>query len=182
MLNTTVKITGTADLDAALKKLEEVTAAGYLAQAAIAGALPIQNAAKTKAPRKTRTLSRSIHTELVSSSRSKASVEIGTNLEYAAIQEFGGTIVAKKGKFLAIPLDKGAEGYGPRDFPGKLHFVGNNSGGVLMDAQGKAHYALKHSVVIPAHPYLRPALAENEDAAAEAAGRVLKKLIEGVRG
>ena len=179
-LSATIKIEGTAELDRALSKLEDLAASQYLAQAGMAGALVIQNAAKVKAPRKTRTLSRSIHSEVTSSSRDSATVEIGTDLEYAAIQEFGGTITAKKGKFLAIPLDYSGENYGPRSYPGKLHFVGDDSGGVLMDAAGVAHFALTPSVTLPAQPYMRPALAENEYAAGSAAGRVLKRLIESV--
>lgn len=95
-----------------MKKLEDNTRGELLLTAVIAGALPISNAAKKKAPYITGTLRRSIH---VGGSTQKsapdftpndvggnysdvggqkvtgttASVLIGTNLVYAAAKEFG---------------------------------------------------------------------------------------------
>ena len=175
-------ITGGPELIAKFKEMEDRVAVEALVDAATAGALIIQNAAKKNAPRKTRNLSRSIHTEVAFASRDQAEVTVGTDVEYAAIQEFGGTITAKNGKYLAIPVNETAQMYKPMDFPGKLHFQGDNSGGVLMNAEGEVFYALKPSVTIPAHPYLRPALDENIDRAVESAGRALKKIINKIAG
>lgn len=54
-----------------------------------AGGIVVQSEAKIRAPKKTGTLSRSI--QMVNSGA--GSVDVGTNLIYAAIQEFGGTIM-----------------------------------------------------------------------------------------
>lgn len=43
-------------------------------------------------------------------------VQIGSNLVYAAIHQFGGTIKPKNGQFLAIPLKGVARGAKPADF------------------------------------------------------------------
>jgi HK97 gp10 family phage protein len=89
---TTATITGMSELMSKFKALDEAVQAQALERAAIAGALPIQNYAQQKSPKKTRTLERSIHTEVVESSNTEVTVEIGTDVVYAAIQEFGGTI------------------------------------------------------------------------------------------
>lgn len=65
-----------------------------------AGALLVQNAAKEKCPARTRTLSRSIHIEVASSEGDNVEVDIGTDVVYAAIQEFGGVITPKRAKML----------------------------------------------------------------------------------
>jgi HK97 gp10 family phage protein len=174
-----VTIQGKDELITKLKQLGEVASQRNLELAVTAGALPIQNAAKDNAPMKTRTLSRSIHTEVTESDESHATATVGTDLVYAAIQEFGGTIVPKNAKFLAIPVTDTAASYKPRMFPGKLHVQGyGGMVAMLVDEQGITQYALKSSVTIPAHPYLRPALSEHTQDAADAAGAVLKQLID----
>ncbi len=164
------------ELLAKLKQLDDVVAAEALARAATAGALPIQNAAKDKAPKKTRTLARSIHTEVMESSRDSARVEVGTDAEYAAIQEFGGRIAPKGHPYLAIPLTDQAAGYAPREFPGELHVQGN----ALVDQAGVAQYVLAPSVTLPAHPYLRPAFDENQDRAEHDTGLALQQILQRV--
>lgn len=91
-LKTSTTILGTANLKAALAKLSDRMAEDALRKAGMAGALLIENAAKQKAPKKTRTLSRSIHSEVIEASRDAVTVQIGTDVEYAAIQEFGGAV------------------------------------------------------------------------------------------
>jgi HK97 gp10 family phage protein len=97
----TVKITGGEELARKLAALSDAVAGDKLASAAMAGALPIQNRAKELAPYKTGTLRRSIHSEIEQSTRNRAEVAIGTDVEYAAIQEFGGTIRPKRAKTLS---------------------------------------------------------------------------------
>ena len=63
--------------------------------AATAGALLVENAAKDKAPYKTGTLKRSITHETIEKSEKACHVSVGTNLEYARLQEYGGTIEGK---------------------------------------------------------------------------------------
>jgi len=66
-----------------------------------AGALIIQNEAKKKAPYKTGTLRRSIHTEMISNTQAR----VGTDVEYAIHQEFG-TSKMKAHPYLRPALDE----------------------------------------------------------------------------
>ena len=91
--------------------------------------------------------------------------EVGTNVVYAAIHEFGGTIRPKTSQYLAIPA-KGVKG-SPRDFAdtfvresktgsgNKVILQGDGSGGV------KLLFTLVDEVTIPARPFLNPALNDN---------------------
>lgn len=66
----------------------------------------------------------------------ESGIAVGTNLEYAAIHNFGGTIVPKRVKFLAIPLTIEALRAGsPRRFPRPLSPRINKlgTGGVLVE-------------------------------------------------
>ena len=182
-----IKLTGTLvgdeELLANLNKLNDLTLTKYLVDAARAGALLIINVAKQKAPKKTRTLSRSIHQETSKASRKYVELDIGTNLEYAAMQEFGGTVVPKKAKFLAIPATGGAEAVGsPLNFPGELHAVITGTSGVMIDESGTVQYVLTRSAVIPAHPYMRPAFDEQGDNALDKVGKYLGTILERLVG
>jgi len=171
----TVRVVGMPGLRRKLAQVADAVAGDALRRALLAGALPIQNAAKIKAPKRTRTLSRSIHSEATIRSKWDAQVAIGTNLEYAAIQEFGGTIVPRKAKFLAIPLTDEARQYtGPRQFPRPLKPRIKGGKGVLLDDAGIAQFALVKRVTLRARPYLRPAFDENLDAAVAEVAAVLR--------
>ena len=179
----TGKLVGDKELLANLNKLEDLTMTKYLVAAAQAGALLIINVAKQKAPKKTRTLARSIHQETSKASRKSVELDIGTNLEYAAMQEFGGTVVPKKAQFLAIPANSGAEAVGsPLNYPGKLHAIITGTSGVMVDEGGTVQYVLTRSAVIPAHPYLRPAFDEQGDNALNKVGKYLKMILERLAG
>jgi phage gpG-like protein len=91
----------------------------------------------------------------------------GTNLEYAAIHQHGGTIVPRNAKALSIPLTKAAwSARGPRQFPGELFLFKSGKGNAfLAEAKQKGrgrkkfteltlHYLLLQSVTIPARPFL----------------------------
>lgn len=106
---------------------------------------------------------------------------VGSNIIYARIQEYGGRISAKKGKFLAVPV--GQEGRrAARDCGGNirslsLRIVRTKAGKLLLvkdlnkgqkatpfsnrakGSQTIILFVLKRSVVLPARPYLRPAYA-----------------------
>lgn len=86
---------------------------------------------------------------------SETELTIGTNLDYAALQQFGGTIVPKEAKMLAIPLTKEAKRAGrARRFPGKLHAVVKGGKGVLLDDDDEAQYALTVGpITVPARPF-----------------------------
>jgi len=101
---------------------------------------------------------------------------VGTNLPYAAQVQFGGTIVPREAKALAIPLDDriARQGIGPREFDPSgelLRFVPVKSspniiGLLVMDEEvdfggtlkfggnGEAMYALAQWVTQEARPYL----------------------------
>jgi len=170
----TSKIIGAAELAAQFARLDSAMAEETLTLAVKAGGRVVQSAAQAKAPRKTSTLARSIHTEVTKSSPQYVEVAVGTDLEYAAIQEFGGVIKPKNAKFLAIPVSSAAKQHvSPGNYPDKLNFVPRPSGGMLVDRAGEIHFILQTSVTIPAHPYLRPALDENESETVNAMAAVL---------
>jgi hypothetical protein len=111
------------------------------------------------------------------------------DLSYARIQELGGTVRPKKGKFLAIPVGPALTGAGvakfasARDAPGLVlvqsrggNFLlvkaetergpagtsaktGRATRGKLTSKAGEVWYVLRTSVTIPPHPYLGNALA-----------------------
>lgn len=78
--------------------------------------------------------------------------KIGTDLEYAAIQEFGGTITPKNGSALRFPVDHHNGGY------------------------GMTEWVTVASVTLPAQPYLRPAFDNKRFAARDEVGRVLGQI------
>ncbi len=78
---------------------------------------------------------------------------VGTNVKYAKIHHFGGTIFPKKAKYLAIPLTPAAKVKSPRDWENtfiKKGIIFRN----LDNGNVEALYALKKSVKIPARPYM----------------------------
>jgi phage gpG-like protein len=75
------------------------------------------------------------------------SAEIGTNLKYAAIHEFGGVIHAKNGPFLWFKMQTGSR------------FM-SKSGNILKRPQGIFQWIKTPSVTIPARPYMQPAFNE----------------------
>jgi hypothetical protein len=124
-------------------------------------------------------LAGSIHLEVTESNDNQCVVAVGPDKLYGRIQEIGGTIRPINGKFLAIPLSGEANKYeSPKNYPGKLHFVGDDGGGILADKEGNAIYALKTSVTLPARPYLRPALDEHVPQIEAAAGEQIRIGIE----
>lgn len=93
------------------------------------------------------------------STKTRAEVAIGPSVIHARIHEYGGIIRPVTAQFLAIPLP-GVTGR-PRDYD--LHVVpfGGMVAG-LVDASGSVMFLLKKAVHIPARPYMRPAVDENE--------------------
>lgn len=103
-----IKITvlGDKELVAKLRQIGIDAAGPMLDVAAQAGAEVIRHQAAINAPVKRGNLRRSIHTTRVDGSGAMTVwYDVGSNLDYAAIQEFGGTIKAKKGKFLVFEID-----------------------------------------------------------------------------
>ncbi len=89
MANVTFKLTGNRELAATFRRLGAATQGRMLINALEAGALPVQNDAKRRCPVDTGNLRRSIHTGNQQSGGTTASVEVGTDVEYAGYVEFG---------------------------------------------------------------------------------------------
>lgn len=104
------RVEGSESLQRKLRALGQSIVARNLERAAVAGALIVQNDAKRRAPYKTGNLRRSIHIgghgdkagdfqsttgsgiEGPVNTGTRCEVLVGTNVEYAAQREFGGTI------------------------------------------------------------------------------------------
>lgn len=115
------RVKGTKELSAKLKNLG-TDVDNNLELALVAGGLILQNGMKQRVRKDTRTLARSIHIgghEDGSSdsgdssrpqvpqperSRGRVKIFIGTNLEYAAIHEFGGEITPKRARALRFKV------------------------------------------------------------------------------
>lgn len=100
-----VRVRNLDRLDRKLAALSRLAQGDVLEQALHAGAQEIRNAAQDKAPYLTGTLRRSIHSETTEKSGTRVVVQVGTDLEYAAMQEFGGEIVPKNAKRLVFEVD-----------------------------------------------------------------------------
>lgn len=156
-----MSLSGSESLSNKLQALRGVARGQTLERALTAGALIIQNAAKENAPHRSGTLRRSIHIgghedlnpdgiggqvpgpEVAPTA---VSVYVGTDLEYAAMQEFGGTIVPRNAARLHFTLADGTEVFARR-------------------------------VTIPAHPYLRPAMDENQHEVTREVAAALRDLL-----
>ena len=107
MAGASIRLVGGAELAAQLRQLADEVAGENLKAAVQLGASPIQNSAKEKAPYKAGHLHRTIHTETKLLSPRAAEATIGTDLIYAGIQEFGGTIKAKNAPYLVFRTEDG---------------------------------------------------------------------------
>ncbi len=78
-------------------------------------------------------------------------------VKIAGANEFGATILPKRGKYLAVPLVPEAKGKSPRDFVG-LQFIKGNGNPVLARVEGESVFpvfVLMKKVVIPERSFLR---------------------------
>ena len=119
----------------------------------------------TKRP--TGSLARSFEVAFYAGSTPRA--EAVSRLPYAAIQDQGGPIRARRTKYLAIPLDGVPRGMRPREFGTPLAFVpSKRGGGVLVEKlangrKGRARFALKKQVTITGVGYVRVAVDRLEE-------------------
>lgn len=177
-------VVGKEELIAKFRALSDAQQGQALLNSTLAGGAVVVNAAKDNIKEqglmRTRHLSRSINQQATESTPDRAVVEIGTNVEYAAIHEFGGTIQAKNRKYLAIPV-------GTRRGSPLKHSdlrVRKTAGGnlVMVDDGGTVQYVLKKSAEIPARPYLRPAADEHHQGIQSQMTKAFVKQIEKVVG
>lgn len=159
------QVSGSEELVKKFEGLDEAIKGDVLEAAVLAGGLVLLNAARGNVKEqgliRTRTLSRSLHEEVTEKTPTRVTVEAGTNLEYAAIHEYGGVIKPKNSQYLAIPI--GSLTGSPRKHAG-LRLRKTPAGNLLLvDESGTPQYILKTSVEIPARPYMRPAWDSNQD-------------------
>lgn len=112
--------------------------------------------------RRTGALMRSFRPSVDVSLKGEFRGKVTSDLPYAAIQEYGGVIVAKRTKFLAVPLKAFPIGTTPRGF-GDTVLVRGKSGNLLiarkLGKKGRLDflYVLKRSVRIHGKGYLKRA-------------------------
>lgn len=114
---------------------------------------------------------------------------VKSDLVYARIQDEGGTITAKSGKYLAIPLNRNIPvGKWPRHFAkGELTFLQKKGGNpILAKITGKGNvkpmFALAPSVMIRAKNYLARAEKRAAPGVEEIIGATLSKLTDAANG
>lgn len=114
----------------------------------------------------------------------KRRIRIGATVPYAQIEEEGGVLVPTRGRYLAIPLQKGLPRSGPRA-DGKLFAFRSRDGRLFLARRdGKqldVRWKLQTSVVRKAHPALRPAIEKLVKAIPAELGAEIGRLIKGVR-
>lgn len=177
-------VIGEKELIAKFRALSQQAQGETLVNTVMAGGTVLVNAVKDNIKKqgliKTRNMSRSIHQEVAEATNESATVAVGTNLEYAAIHEFGGTIQARNSKYLAIPV--GSYTGSPRKYSDLSLRKTGGGNLVMVDGEGVVQYVLKQSVVIPAKPYLRPAADESHEKVTNVMMDAWKKQIEKVSG
>lgn len=81
-------------------------------------------------------------------------IVVGTNVEYARLHQFGGVIVPRRARMLAIPISPEAQRTGsPRRFQRPLHSR-RRVLGETVNGRFRAHYVLVRKVTVPARPFL----------------------------
>jgi HK97 gp10 family phage protein len=172
-------VIGSEELTRKFRAMGEAVQEESLVGAVQVGGLVILNAAKDNIKDqgliRTHHLSRSLHMEVSERSATKAAVDVGTNLESAAIHEFGGVIKAKNVKYLAIPV--GSYTGSPLKYSDLSVRKTGNGNLILVDASNRVQYVLKASVQIPARPYMRPAMDEHGIDAQNEMGEAFKALV-----
>jgi phage gpG-like protein len=172
-------VIGKDELLRKFRSMGEAVQGASLGRVVMVGGWVIRDAArdnlKDQGLIRTRTLSRSLDAEISEQSATRAAVDVGTNLEYGAIHEFGGTIKPKQARYLAIPVG-GRTGSPLKYSDLKVRKTGRGTL-VLVDPSGAVQYVLKASVEIPARPYLRPALDEKGEEAQSEMGRAFKDVV-----
>lgn len=158
-----VKIAGSAELARRIGRLSDELATSFLSAAVRLGANIVRDEASRRAPYRTGNLRRSLHTEVIEASRGDAAAKVGTNVEYARIQEFGGTVKHPGGT--------------PYLFTSFAH----HGGVTFLRKDGRyprgTRFTRPHKIRIPARPYLYPALEAKRSAVVREIGVALRALL-----
>lgn len=101
---------------------------------------------------------------------------VGTNVIYAPVHEFGATIHAKNAPYLAFQLPGYRTGSGKLTAFGKLAATGEavNAAGEAVNATG---WVRMKEVTIPPRPYLKPAIDNKGDEAADEIVKAVKQVL-----
>lgn len=166
-----IKVTGQEKLEKKLNILPGVThrklaselkktlsgAVGYVIRNHLTG-----GTTRTRLGVRTGNLRRSIQYRV---NENALSGEFGSyNTTYAMIHEKGGTLTAKRGQFLAIPISPEAKTKAgvfksPRTFKNTFVKESRNGNKIIFQKKGKniiPLFVLKRSVKIPARPFIKP--------------------------
>jgi HK97 gp10 family phage protein len=152
-------IIGMPELREKMGQMTDAVTGEALMTAATSGAKLIETQAKINVPKRTGNLARSMHTLPVHSSRNSAVVSVGTNVEYAAMIEFGYV--------------------GPQDVSAHFRTIKEAFGRPLrfpVTAGVRAHV---RQINRPAQPYLRPALDSTRGAVVAEISAVLRAIVGG---
>jgi len=106
--------------------------------------------------------------------------EVGTNVVYGPIHEYGGRIEPKNARNLSIPIGN-LQG-SPTKHKHNLKFIIAGGVKLLLDAAGKAQYVLKPFVNMPKRPFMAPSLEEREPIIMRRAQEMLQRLIDKASG
>lgn len=87
----------------------------------------------------------------------KVNAQVGTNIRYARIHNFGGVIKAKN-KYLTIPVAKEAKGKSARSFQDTFIFKSKRTGNLFIAQKNgvnlKTLYLLKKQITVPARRFM----------------------------
>ena len=100
MSDITVELEGTEEMLANLARIDSRIRGDVAVRAVFAGGIQIQNRARINAPVLTGALRNSVSTIARNTSDGAEAIIGFRGLSYARIQEFGGTVYARKGKYL----------------------------------------------------------------------------------
>jgi phage gpG-like protein len=101
--------------------------------------------------------------------------EVGTNVVYATIHEYGGTIEPQNAQNLSIPI---GDREGSPTKHTDLSFIMPGGTKLLVDESGKAQYVLVEEVEIPKRPYMAPSLDERRPIIIKRMKQLLQQLID----
>jgi hypothetical protein len=177
------KLTGLDSLERSLKKAG-AGLAGIPGERAMNKALAVldpllQEHLSKKLKSRSGTLRKSIRRQVKrSGAKGMPEGRIGPSAVYAAIHEKGGTVRARSGRNLAIPLPPAQTALGvprgtPASYPDLFAITGKSGKKVLVQDSGgrlKAFFVLQRSVKLKKRPFLKPAAKAGAARVAEIVG------------
>lgn len=181
----TVEVEGFKEL---FKKLDELPKTVFkdMGEAVLSASLAVKASAKENIESNFHgigTLASSVKHKIIKMGGLAVAGIVGTNLPYASIHEFGGTITPKNVEWLTIPF-KGVTGRA-RDYQNTFFAWTKNNKLVMFQNQGKGTkpkplFVLVKQSQIPARPWLNPALEKNRGHITTMIGSAIKRSLASV--